>query len=199
MSENRIGIIRQLVPQSQLGPRKACRTRRERRQHESPPRTHSTTFALADCWCLQVLLSKGAKVYMATRSEEKAQRTIYELKHGVMYMPFDRVTSQGYDLQFGTNVLGHFYLTKLLLPVLTVTAKKAPEKTVRVVNLSVETIRLRNARNLAQSSYSGRARLALSSFRTNSTRRYGGEGIVSIPQPGQISPVKLASLVGRIE
>ena len=31
---------------------------------------------------------------------------------------------------------GHFYFTKLLLPVLTATAKKAPEKTVRVVNVS---------------------------------------------------------------
>ena len=31
---------------------------------------------------------------------------------------------------------GHFYLTQLLLPVLTATAKKAPEKTVRVVNVS---------------------------------------------------------------
>lgn len=31
---------------------------------------------------------------------------------------------------------GHFYLTKLLLPLLTATATKAPEKTVRVVNVS---------------------------------------------------------------
>jgi NAD(P)-dependent dehydrogenase (short-subunit alcohol dehydrogenase family) len=31
---------------------------------------------------------------------------------------------------------GHFYLTKLLLPVLTATAKKSPEKSVRVVNVS---------------------------------------------------------------
>ena len=31
---------------------------------------------------------------------------------------------------------GHFYLTKLLLPVLTETAKKAPAKTVRVINVS---------------------------------------------------------------
>ena len=57
-------------------------------------------------------------------------------------------------MQFGTNVLGmiqtgcpvnialpiesvgHFYLTKLLLPVLTATAKKNPAGTVRVVNLA---------------------------------------------------------------
>lgn len=33
-------------------------------------------------------------------------------------------------------IAGHFYLTKLLLPVLTATAKKAPAKSVRVVNVS---------------------------------------------------------------
>jgi NAD(P)-dependent dehydrogenase (short-subunit alcohol dehydrogenase family) len=33
-------------------------------------------------------------------------------------------------------VAGHFYFTKLLLPLLTATAKNAPEKTVRVINVS---------------------------------------------------------------
>ncbi|KZW03701.1 NAD(P)-binding protein [Exidia glandulosa HHB12029] len=37
---------------------------------------------------------------------------------GVMVPPIDQLTTQGYDLQFGTNVLGHFYFTKLLLPAL---------------------------------------------------------------------------------
>ncbi|KAJ7237703.1 NAD(P)-binding protein [Mycena haematopus] len=38
---------------------------------------------------------------------------------GVMTPPMDLLTAQGYDLQFGTNVLGHFFLTELLLPALT--------------------------------------------------------------------------------
>ncbi|KAF7359081.1 hypothetical protein MSAN_01249200 [Mycena sanguinolenta] len=38
---------------------------------------------------------------------------------GVMTPPMDELTAQGYDLQFGTNVLGHFFLTELLLPALT--------------------------------------------------------------------------------
>ena len=53
-----------------------------------------------------------------------------------MQPPIDMLTDDGYDLTFGTNVLGHFYLTKLLLPVLISTAKTTPEGTVRVVNVA---------------------------------------------------------------
>ncbi|KAJ6568673.1 NAD(P)-binding protein, partial [Mycena capillaripes] len=38
---------------------------------------------------------------------------------GIMIPPTDLLSSQGYDKQFGTNVLGHFFLTELLLPALT--------------------------------------------------------------------------------
>lgn len=41
-----------------------------------------------------------------------------------MVPPLDMVTAQGYDLQFGTNVLGHYLLTKLLLPTIESTAKE---------------------------------------------------------------------------
>lgn len=43
---------------------------------------------------------------------------------GVMVPPIEMVTAQGYDLQFGTNVLGHYLLTNLLLPTIESTAKE---------------------------------------------------------------------------
>ena len=46
-------------------------------------------------------------------------------------------TEDGYEIQFGTNHMGHALLTKLLLPTLLSTAKM-PEADVRIVNLSSE-------------------------------------------------------------
>lgn len=53
---------------------------------------------------------------------------------GVMAAPVEMKTSNGYDLQFGTNVLGHYLFTTLLLPVLIRTAQRYGP--VRVVNTS---------------------------------------------------------------
>ncbi|EJD36050.1 NAD(P)-binding protein [Auricularia subglabra TFB-10046 SS5] len=56
---------------------------------------------------------------------------------GVMTPPVEQLTSDGYDLQFGTNTLGHWYLTKLLLPILLATADASPSgEKARVVHTS---------------------------------------------------------------
>ncbi|KAF8128005.1 hypothetical protein EV363DRAFT_1297981 [Boletus edulis] len=55
---------------------------------------------------------------------------------GVMVPPIDILTDDGYDLQFGTNVLGHFYFTKLVLPALLSTAKSSSDGIARIVNNS---------------------------------------------------------------
>ena len=36
------------------------------------------------------------------------------------------VTKDGYEVQWGTNVVGHFAFTKLLLPILEATAATSP-------------------------------------------------------------------------
>lgn len=53
---------------------------------------------------------------------------------GVMAVPFS-TTTEGYEIQFGTNHMGHALLTKLLLPVLLKTAEQ-PASDVRILNLS---------------------------------------------------------------
>ena len=52
----------------------------------------------------------------------------------VMCTPFS-LTLQGFESQFQTNYLSHFYLTSLLLPTLRSTADFSPVKTVSVVNV----------------------------------------------------------------
>lgn len=49
-----------------------------------------------------------------------------------MVPPKGSKTAQGYELQMGTNVLGSFLLTKLLLPILEKTAKSSPAGSIRV-------------------------------------------------------------------
>lgn len=52
-----------------------------------------------------------------------------------MASPFE-LTGDGYEMQFQVNYLGHFLLTKLLLPLLESAAASSPEGRVRIVNVS---------------------------------------------------------------
>ncbi|THU80706.1 NAD(P)-binding protein [Dendrothele bispora CBS 962.96] len=132
-------------------------------------------------------------------SKEKELHVLFN-NAGVMMPELEDLTIQGYDLQFGTNVLGHFFLTKLLLPTLISTAQNSPSGKVRVVNTS-------------SSGHTGRDRLDFSSFRdfparqkigsfglylqsklgnvvfsNELARRYGEKGIVSVSlNPGNLT------------
>ncbi len=59
---------------------------------------------------------------------------------GVMALP-PGTTKEGYEIQFGTNHIGHALLTKLLLPTMLSTAQQ-PGSDVRIVNLTSEGHRL---------------------------------------------------------
>lgn len=52
---------------------------------------------------------------------------------GLSRQPAGSVTTQGHEIHMGTNCLGPYLLTKLLLPILAETAKTAPKNSVRVV------------------------------------------------------------------
>ncbi|KAJ7173062.1 NAD-P-binding protein [Mycena crocata] len=149
------------------------------------------------------LLIKGAKVYIAARSPDKAAQAIERLQAetkapsnrilfvkldladlnsvrsgaadflaneqrldilfnngGVMTTPPELLTAQNFDLQFGTNVLGHFFFTELLIPALRA-SHAATGVRARVVNVAswghnvapkstgivVETLKQSEARN----------------------------------------------------
>jgi NAD(P)-dependent dehydrogenase (short-subunit alcohol dehydrogenase family) len=59
---------------------------------------------------------------------------------GIMAVP-PGLTSDGYEIQFGTNYLGHALFTSLLLPLL-LTTSSAPNTDVRIVNVSSIGVRL---------------------------------------------------------
>ncbi|KAI9434789.1 NAD(P)-binding protein [Lactarius indigo] len=56
---------------------------------------------------------------------------------GVMIAPKEQVTAQKYDIQFGTNVIGHWLFTELLLPALFAATEASPtHEKARVVTVS---------------------------------------------------------------
>ncbi|CAF9925280.1 MAG: hypothetical protein ALECFALPRED_003104 [Alectoria fallacina] len=109
---------------------------------------------------------------------------------GVMALPAS-TTKEGYEIQFGTNHIGHFLFTKLLMPTLQRTAES------RIVNLSSEGHRLPPKGGLAlkdaqsnMASYNtwvryGQSKLANILFTRELSRRYPAIKSVSL-HPGGI-------------
>lgn len=75
-------------------------------------------------------IQRAAKMFIAAAD----RLDILMLNAGIMAQP-PSLTTNGYELQFGTNFLGHALLTKLLLPVLEKTAAE-PGADVRIITLS---------------------------------------------------------------
>ena len=53
-----------------------------------------------------------------------------------MFPPIDQLTKDGYDLQWGTNVVGPFLFTELLMPALIEGVKTSPDHHARVIVVS---------------------------------------------------------------
>ncbi|KAJ4297440.1 hypothetical protein N0V90_005331 [Kalmusia sp. IMI 367209] len=86
---------------------------------------------------LKLDLSSLVSVQQAARqlNAEAERLDILMLNAGIMACP-PGLTEDGYEVQFGTNHLGHALLAKLLLPILARTAASGPYTDVRVVVVS---------------------------------------------------------------
>ncbi|KAF5337815.1 hypothetical protein D9758_015699 [Tetrapyrgos nigripes] len=166
---------------------------------------------------------KSVKAAVEEFSSKESRLDVLFNNAGVMGPNFEDLTAQGYDLQWGTNVLGpsyfaswsinaisyrvllssigHFYLTKLLLPILISTAEKNPDGKARVVNtsssghhgcqkLDFNTFRDSPARKKLGSfpGLYGQSKFGNILFANELARRYGDQGIVSTSlNPGNLS------------
>ncbi|KAG8699821.1 hypothetical protein FRC09_006358 [Ceratobasidium sp. 395] len=85
---------------------------------------------------LQLDLADLASIRRAAGELRQKETELHVLFNnaGVMVLPVELKTVDGYDLQFGTNVLGHYLFTTLLLPTLIHTAQI--NGTARIVNTS---------------------------------------------------------------
>lgn len=175
---------------------------------------------------------RGAKVIIAARSQERAERAIAELKalpgiaeDKLEYLPLDLtsfdsirnfatlfldkklplhllinnagvmannwgLTAEGFEMQFGTNHLGHFLLTSLLIDKL---KESAPS---RVVSLSSEGHKLgddsvlklvREEKDYAPWKVYGNSKLANILFASELNARLAGSGVIAASlHPGVI-------------
>ncbi|TFK37741.1 NAD-P-binding protein [Crucibulum laeve] len=123
-------------------------------------------------------------------SKENALHVLFN-NGGVMTPPVEMITDDGYDLQFGTNVLGHFYLTKLLVPALVNGAKTSSDGKSRVVTTSssamwfdkVDYKTIKDGPLRIKKGTTGlyaQSKFCTSVFAHEFGRRYGNQGIVSV-------------------
>ncbi|PCH40328.1 NAD(P)-binding protein [Wolfiporia cocos MD-104 SS10] len=187
---------------------------------------------------IKALLQHNAKVYMASRSKEKADEAIKHLKEetgkaaifleldlsdlssvrraakeflskeselhalfnnaGVMVPPIEMVTKDGYDMQFGTNVVGHHLFTQLLVPALVAGKRASPDHHARIITTSSaaamsgfinwDTLKdgpVRRARS-TRAMYA-QSKLANAIVARQLAKRYADQGIISMSvDPGSI-------------
>ncbi|KAI0066977.1 NAD-P-binding protein [Artomyces pyxidatus] len=84
---------------------------------------------------LELDLADKAKVRKAAKEFLDKESELHMLfdNGGVMWPSHDQLTKDGLDLQWGTNVVGHYLFTTLLIPALLAGAKSSPDGKARVV------------------------------------------------------------------
>ncbi|EIN11082.1 NAD(P)-binding protein [Punctularia strigosozonata HHB-11173 SS5] len=149
---------------------------------------------------LELDLASLASVKACADSFMKIETELHVLFNnaGVMSPPISHLTQDGYDLQFGVNVLGHFYLTELLLPALKAGAASSADHVSRVINTSSQMHLLAKMDYDTLTDTTQRKKISPSDLYAQSTfgkivfsqelaRRYGTQGIVSIAlHPGNL-------------
>ncbi|KAJ7285968.1 NAD-P-binding protein [Mycena rebaudengoi] len=207
----------------------------------------------------RVLVARNAKVYLAARSEERAQAAIDDIRRstgksnihflhldladlasvrkaaeeymskeqelhvlinngGVLHSPgIGPQTAQGYDVQFGVHVLGHHFLTVLLMPTLLRTANgevSGTPRRVRVISVSSDAHEMTAPKQgivwdslqkgdaamparkkLTGTRLYGQSKLGVVLISSELARRYGDLGVVSISlHPGGVKSELLRNL-----
>ncbi|SDR33871.1 NAD(P)-dependent dehydrogenase, short-chain alcohol dehydrogenase family [Paraburkholderia fungorum] len=113
----------------------ACR---DSRRAETALTRLKTTAPEASAEVSSLDLASLESIREFARRELAEQRPLHMLINnaGVMAPPKRLETADGFELQFGTNVLGHFALTGLLMPLLERAAVSEPPRVVTVASIA---------------------------------------------------------------
>lgn len=98
----------------------------------------SNPKSVGEIHCVVMDLSNLKTIAPAIRAFLDQEALLHSawLNAGVMNAPKGSTTLQGHELHWGTNVVAHFLINKLLTPILVHTARIAPLGSVRVVWVS---------------------------------------------------------------
>lgn len=119
---------------------------------------------------------------------------------GVMFPPDGSKTKDGYEMQFGTNTIGHYAFTSRLIPLLLKTAKMSPPASVRVIWVAssghfvftpksgINYDSIKNVSKVDNQVHYGQSKLATIHLANEMAQRYKDDGILSVSlHPGNIA------------
>lgn len=130
-------------------------------------------------------------------SKEKELHILFN-NAGVMWCPVELITEDGFDMQWGTNVVGHFLFTELLVPALAAGARTSPDNYSRVVttssctsyarNIDYDTFRHSPKRNkIGTYNLYYQSKLGNAMVAREAAKRYADQGILSFScNPGNL-------------